>query len=140
MAVSGPNKDLLTLGEGQRFDVYKVNWDTGTYTNVKRINLSGFGNLRTDGWFEADGAYNLLTSSNTVVRINTDPNQPNNAQEYAVTRGVLHYKAFWIKPTSYMLFGAVKANSGSFRLYRGLAYTKDDMKIFTVSNKGMTFA
>ena len=138
LAVAGPKKDLVIMGQVEKVDVYKIDWTAGSHSRVKSMDLIQYPSLQTNNFMDSDGGNNVLFASHTVIRFNSDPDSPNLDQEYSVVKGQAHFRPVWLPNTSYLFFGYSQPISGVYVLYRALAHTTTDLRIFSVSSTGKT--
>ena len=140
MTIAGADSQYVITAEKTKINVFEINWSNGGATWKKTLTLSGYGtNIKGHGYLAAGKSTNVVFSTYTVIRFNADPAGPLGNQEYAVPAGGLQNNPVWVRDTDYILTGSHDQTDGSYRLYRVLASTINEMRIYSVTRRTRSY-
>ena len=119
-------------GDQNKFDVYKVDWQTGTPSHAKAIDSAANSDL-VPGFLRGDETHYSFYASRTILRLNTDPAAAGGEEIISTTAdtdGVNYYHPHVVKGVPYIFICAKKKVGEKIRLYRFLISTITDLQTF----------
>ena len=139
VSIVGLKEEYVTLGRIPDFNTYSIDWEAGTATEVKNINIGAGGNLQSaDSRMSAGSSGSAILASRTILRYNSLPNKPANMEEYQVLKGVGKYEyPKMVEGTAYALVGTVHAFSKFYRLNIDQV---NDLKEYTVADVSRAYS
>ena len=142
MTISGPNEEYAVHGEQTKFNVFSINWESGSSgAPVKTVELTANANIVKKTRIQSDNTFNAVVASKTIFRFNTKPGEPDGFQEYTgIPVGSEYAYPIWGPGTNYM-FVSARAFSDAVdkKLYRLHSDRITDVKTFNTGQNSRAY-
>ena len=138
--IAGPNQEYVVQGQPNTFNLYSIDWEAGSATEVNEISLTADSNLVVNSRVETPGSYNAILTSQTVARFNVQPGAPTNQEIYSVPTEANNFYAYpqYVHNTVYLFVSTLNFAS-TFKFYRLEADRITDVKEFTVTTNSRAY-
>ena len=141
MTLSGPNEGYVVQGAGSNYGVYQMDWGSGSSITTSMKSISYGVSLSLVTGVQSDSGFNVLASSNSILRFNAQPGAGTDFEEYSVPKtGALYASPFWAAQTNYMFVSAKSfSNAADLKLYRLHSDRVTDIKIFSTGANSRSY-
>ena len=140
ITLSGTNQGYAVQGDKITYKTYEMTWDNSQVSSVKDIDIGANANILIESGVQSDNTFNVVASSKTIFRFNSQPAQPINFEEYPVPTGHQYSYPYWAAETNYMFVSARSHQvlSGK-KLYRLHSDKVTDVKVFNTGVNSRSF-